>query len=651
MSKSKKPRTGQTLSIEQALDAAADYHEAGELAKADNLCRRILQTQRHQPVALHMLGIIAFQTGRYDEAEKFISQAIGHMPNDASAHFNLGNVLKKLGRYQEAIDSCRQAITLDPGYTMAHYNLGNLLKLLGQFQESLAHYERTLKNQPGFAAAHNNRGTALRELGRFKEALGSLQQAIRVKPDYAEAHYNLGTVLQALGQLDKAVASYRTALEHKPSLAVAHSNLGTALRSQEQFEEALDHYQQAIAIDPNLVEAHNNLTLYYERINQLDQAQQCNMNALAIAPDDANCQFVKAVLQRRQGKPEDALQTLEQLQEAGLSPNFSQRRYFELGKLLDARGDDDRAFAAFEQGNDLQAHSTAAARVNKEAYLGRIQQMNAVLDSSWVDSWASHPSAGEDPAPVFIVGFPRSGTTLLDQVLDSHPRVQVMEEKRALFAVETAVENMQGGYPSAISEFSGNQINELRARYFEAVDRVFRRRPDQLFVDKFPLNIEYIPLITRLFPGARFVLACRHPCDVVLSNFMQYYQLNDAMANFFTLGDAVALYKEVMGLWLKSVELLPLNYHLIKYESLVADFEPELRNLFNFLDIEWDSSVLDYRQHAGTKAMINTPSYEQVTKPIYQSAKYRWLRYEEQLVPFMDDLAPFIEKFGYSNVE
>jgi tetratricopeptide (TPR) repeat protein len=650
MSKPKSPGAGQTLSIEQALDAAADYHDAGQLAKADNLCRRILETQKHQPVALHMLGVIAFQTGRYEEAEKYISESIRHMPNDANAHFNLGNALKKLGRNQAAVSSYRQAITLDSGHTMAHYNLANLLKLLGQYQESLAHYEKTLQNQPGFAPAHNNRGTALRELGRLKEALGCLQKAISVKPDYAEAHYNLGTVLQALGQLEKAVASYRTALELKPKLAVAHSNLGTALRSLEQFEDALDHYQQAIAIDPNLMEAHNNLTLYYERINQLDQAQQCNMNALAIAPDDANCQFVWALLQRRQGKPEEALQTLEKLQEAKLSPNFSQRRFFELGKLLDAGGKEGRAFAAFEQGNRLQAGSTAAARVNKETYLGRIKQMNTVLNADWVDSWTSHPSAA-DPAPVFIVGFPRSGTTLLDQVLDSHPRIQVMEEKRALFAVETAIDSMPGAYPSAISKFTESQTGALRARYYEAVDRVFQRIPDQLFVDKFPLNTEYIPLIARLFPGARLVLACRHPCDVVLSNFMQYYQLNDAMANFSTLGDAVALYKEVMGLWLKCTELLPLNYHLIRYESLVADFEPELKSLFNFLDIEWDAAVLNYRDHAGKKAMINTPSYEQVTKPIYQSAKYRWRRYEEQLAPFMEDLAPFIEKFGYSHAE
>ena len=130
---------------------------------------------------------------------------------------------------------------------------------------------------------------------------------------------------------------------------------------------------------------------------------------------------------------------------------------------------------------------------------------------------------------------------------------------------------------------------------------------------------------------------------------MQYYQLNDAMANFFTLEDAVQLYKQVMGLWLQSVELLPLNFHVVTYESLVSNFESELRDVFTFLDIEWDDAVLDYDAHASQKSMINTPSYEQVTEPIYQSAKYRWQRYRDQLAPYLDELAPFIDKFGYSD--
>ena len=169
-----------------------------------------------------------------------------------------------------------------------------------------------------------------------------------------------------------------------------------------------------------------------------------------------------------------------------------------------------------------------------------------------------------------------------------------------------------------------------------------------VFVDKLPLNIEYLPLIHRLFPEAHIIFSCRHPCDVVLSNFMQYYRLNDAMANFFTIEDSARLYGQVMGLWLRCTELLPLNFHTLRYESLVSDFDAEVRDLFAFLEIDWDDAVLDFHHHAVNRNIISTPSYEQVTQPIHTRATQRWHGYRPQLEPILAELGPFIEKFGYA---
>jgi hypothetical protein len=187
----------------------------------------------------------------------------------------------------------------------------------------------------------------------------------------------------------------------------------------------------------------------------------------------------------------------------------------------------------------------------------------------------------------------------------------------------------------------------LRERYFEAVDGYFSRDPGMLLVDKFPLNIRHIPLIVRLFPSARIILAMRHPCDVVLSNFMQNYRINNAMANFFTIEDSALAYQQVMALWQKSISLLPVHYHTVKYESLVTDFNHEVGQLLEFLEVDWDDAVLAYDSHARKRGTIRTPSYQSVTEPIYQRAKYRWKRYQDQLQPVMKDLAPFIEAFGY----
>ena len=246
-----------------------------------------------------------------------------------------------------------------------------------------------------------------------------------------------------------------------------------------------------------------------------------------------------------------------------------------------------------------------------------------------------------------MVGFLRSGTTLLDQILDSHPRVQVMEERLALEAVEQAIQAGPAGYPGALPGLTDNDLEKLRKLYFTEVDKQFSRSPGQLFVDKRPLNTAHLPLIQRLFPAARIIFACRHPCDVVLSNFMQYYNLTDAMANFFSLGDTVHLYQQLMTLWFDCSELLDLNFHTVRYESLVSDTEAELQKLFAFLEIDWDESVLDFHQRAAEKDIINTPSYEQVTRPIYAEARYRWHRYRQQLEPFLEELEPFSRKLGY----
>ncbi|MCZ6828890.1 MAG: sulfotransferase, partial [Gammaproteobacteria bacterium] len=445
-----------------------------------------------------------------------------------------------------------------------------------------------------------------------------------------------------------AIPHYQKAISIRPDLAVAHSNLGTALRVTGRLEEALAHYRQAVSLRPGFATAHNNLAALYERTNQLALAEESNSRALAINPDDADSHFVQALLLRRRGDTGEAIAVLEALDGEALSENYRTRRYFELGKLLDAEGESEKAFKAYNRGNLLHSRSAAAAMVNKDHYRSKIHAMQSALSTEWVNSWSPHAGQCNEATPIFIVGFPRSGTTLLDQILDSHPRIQVMEERPVFASVERALQTMPGGYPGALQGLTETDITSLRKLYFDVVDQRFTRSPAHFFVDKRPINTEYVPLIQRLFPGARIIFACRHPCDVVLSNFMQYYNLNDAMANFFSLEDTVHLYRQVMTLWLDCTELLDLNFHAVRYESLVSDIDAELHKLFTFLEVDWDERVLDFHRHAGEKDIINTPSYEHVTQPIYARATDRWHRYRRHFEPFLQDLEPFIQRLGYA---
>ncbi len=249
--------------------------------------------------------------------------------------------------------------------------------------------------------------------------------------------------------------------------------------------------------------------------------------------------------------------------------------------------------------------------------------------------------------PIFLIGFPRSGTTLLDQILDSHPALQVIEEQALIENIYRNLAQTAAGYPAALATLDTDQIRKLRQQYFDHAARYLEAGAGTHFIDKLPLNTADIGLIARLFPEARIILALRHPCDVCLSCFMQAFAPNDAMANFYTIEDTARLYAEVMGLWQHYESLLPLNYHRVKYEDIVADFAGETRRLLNFLGLDWDARVLEYNRHARARKHINTPSYNQVTEEIYTRARYRWQRYDEQLRPVMPMLAPFIDYFGY----
>lgn len=522
--------------------------------------------------------------------------------------------LADAGDLRQAEAICRQILDDDPGHFPATRFLGELARRQGKNDVAVYFFTKALALNPDDAQVHNLRGNALKDLARLDEAIASYREALVLDPKYAQAHYNFGVALHDSGRLEEAVTSYRKALNYNPNYARAHHNLGYLYEKMNNLDDAQEHVRKAIDIDPNFGTAH--ITL--------------------------------AALLRRRGKTREAIQQLEQLLSRNLGGIDAYRIHFELGKCYDLEKNSDEAFDHFAKGNEIRLQSMPGDVV-AERSLNNVIRFGQLLTPEFLNSWVDTSQCPAIESPVFLVGFPRSGTTLLDQMLDGHPSLQVMEEKPPLSEVRSAIATMSGGYPEAIASLKDIDILTLRARYFQSVEEHIDRRPGAILVDKLPLNICHIPLIVRLFPDSRIILALRHPCDVVLSNFMQLFKLNDAMANFLTIDGTARFYNRVMGFWLHCVELLPVTYHPLKYEDLVADFEGELRNLLRFLDVEWDDAMRDYRDHAVRRGDINTtPSYEQVIEPIYQRAKYRWMRYEKHLKPVYHELKPFIEAFGYA---
>ena len=362
------------MTIPQALELAAKHHTAGNLPTAEKICRTILEAKQDHPIALHLLGVIAHQTGKSHLAVDLITRALSLQPNLAEAHNNLGLVqqtrlrhkeaaqsyrkalaikpdfvqahsnlgvaLRELGEVKEAESCYRRALTLNPDYAEALYNLGNVLRDLNKPEDAVTTYRKALSLKPDYSEARNNLGSALRDLGRLDEAAASCQKALELNPNNAEAHNNLGNALRDLGKASKAVASFHRALQLKPKYAEAHNNLGATLHELDRLKEATNNYQKALELKPAYAEAHNNLGSALRDLEKTEDAVTSYQRALALKPDyaEARCNLANAL--RQLGKPDEAIDNYRNVLE--FSPDFAQAHnglgnaLKEIGKLEDA---------------------------------------------------------------------------------------------------------------------------------------------------------------------------------------------------------------------------------------------------------------------------------------------------------------------------
>ena len=379
-----KPVTGQPepqrqLAIQQALDLAVQHHAAGDLGKAEGIYQQVLQTDPSQPVALHLLGVIAHQVGNNDVAVDLITRALAIKPDFAEAHNNLGNALKELGKLDEAVASFLKALAINPEFAEAHNNLGNVFKELGRLDEAVAGFHKALAIKPDYAGAHDNLGNTLIELGRLEEAAASYRKALAINPDLADAHYNLGNVFKELGRPDEAVASFHNALAVKPDYAEAHSKIGRALHDLGKLDEAAASYRKAIAAKPDYAEAHNNLGNALQDLEKLDEAVASYRKALAIKPDFTVAHNNLGNALKEQEKLDEAVASY--LQALAINPDFAEA-HSNLGIALKELEKLDEAVASYRKALAIKpdladAHYNLG---NTLIELGRLDEAVASLD-------------------------------------------------------------------------------------------------------------------------------------------------------------------------------------------------------------------------------------------------------------------------------
>lgn len=571
-------------------------------------------------------------------------------PDLATVQHHAGRALHNLGRRAQALAALQRAVQLQPDYAEAWYSLGHALRAGGRLDEAVVAYRACLQRTPALRAALLNLGITLNAADRAEEALEPLQRLLQLDPSAVDAWINRGLALHVLGRIVEARESHARALALAPEHPLAHFYLGCLYNEQLQSDAAREHLLAALRGNPDDPDVLTELAGLAEQNNEMDAAADYVRRGLALAPGHPGLTLEATRLARRAGRIDEARARLIATAAAQLPQRLAQQYWFERALVHDRAGEAEAAMQALQQGHALAELSPRRRAIDREAFPRRVQQLH---------DWLARGAAGalpqpQDPAwpfpfrPAFLVGFPRSGTTLLDTMLDIHPQVVSIEEQPTLETVSDLLLDARGGYPGGLAQLAPEDLARGHRLYREAVQRWVPEGFDGVLLDKLPFRLLRVPLILRLWPQAPILFAQRHPCDVVLSNVMQQFRPNEAFVHFDTIEHAARMYDQVMSAWRQALEILPLRVQPVRYEALVQSPETVLAQACAALGIELQAQMLDSARRVQGRGRIQTNSYQQVAEPIYRRAAGRWQQYRRWLEPVLPTLAPHVEWMGYS---
>lgn len=603
---------------------------------------------------LHLRLARALAAGlELEEAAEVLERARARWPDDVDLLNNLGIFHTSQMQTEEARRHFQRALELAPDSPVTLTNYGKLLVRTGEQEEAERCFHRVVELDPDHVPAMVALARAAHRDGDLERERELLKRALEIDPDDVEAYVTLGRMNFSTYHYEHARGAFERAMEIAPEDAMVRAAYGRILFDIGETDEGIDHLERSVAINPRYSTGWVGLVHGYEFLNRIDEAQHALEKAEATGHADLTLPVARAKLRYREKRYQETADELSRILTDVPLPEDLERNYrFELAKHLDKLGDAAAAFRELEVANAMVAAAAPEGlRVEDNMFYRHAADMAAALTPEWVGGWSElSPVEDEEgwPTPVFLCGFPRSGTTLLDQILDAHPGITVVDERPTLQKISDGLERM-GPHPDQIGDLTDEQAAELRAAYYDEMRKFAEPGRTPVIVDKMPLATASIPKLVRVLPGVRFILAIRHPADACLSCFMQEFALNRSMANFVAMPSTVATYRAVMDIWIRSRELLDLDFVRVRYEDLIQDLEGAARPVIEFLGLEWDDAILDHTRHARERGRINTPSYRQVSQPIYKDARYRWERYREQLAEHLPALAPYATYFDYDD--
>ena len=642
---------------------------AGDLGAAETRCRAALDDYPRDLNMLGLLGALLIKRDRPADAEAVLARVTAEAPSFAKPHEDLGFLLVQQQRPLEALPYLQRATHLDPTLESAWFTLGKALAMLGRGAEADEAFERCFALSPerrlmAHAAEHQKEGRleeaeqfyrrilrhnprnvdAMRLLalialkaGRADEAENLLDRAIALAPDYLHAIFDLGRLRKDQDRYGEALECFDRAIALEPGNPQAHFLRGSTLAPAAFTHEAIAAYQRCLELKPDHVGALLGLGHVLKAVGRYHEAVASYSECIRRRPESGETYWSLANLKTYRFDDGAIAEMERRVSETGLNVQSQVNFLFALGKAHEDCGDFDRAWQYYRAGNTKQRSEVAYDPVQTESMNDRLI---SVFSADFLHSRQGTGLA--DPAPIFIMGLPRSGSTLLEQILASHSQVEGTSELPYLGRVATSLNRNRAdtiSYPEAVRELQPRNFRSLGEDYLFSA-RMHRRADAPRFIDKMPNNFPNIGLLSLILPQAKIIDARRHPLDACFSCYRQLFAKGQAFTYDLTeIGEYYLQYQRMMDHW---VSVLPGRVLTVQYEDVVTDFEPQVRRLLEFCRLPWDETCLRFYE---SERPVRTPSSEQVSQPIYDRSIGHWSHYQRELGELIEVIAPIRDRY------
>jgi tetratricopeptide (TPR) repeat protein len=664
----------QAFASKSALSEAIALINSGHLDKAEAICRSAIGRNSEDINMVALLGAILLKSNQIPEAEKYLRKAIRLAPSFAKPHEDLGHLLLEKGQPEEAAGILTKATRLDPNLDHAFFNLGKALAMLGKGKEADEAFEKSFELNPerktlALAAEHQKEG-------RWEEAEQLYREVLRDNPTNVDAMRLLGNVAMQTGRIYYAERLFRRAVSNAPDFVLAQIDLGSTLKKQNRLEEAIEQFRQAIKLEPNNFKAHHLLGSTLALAAQTYQAVEAYQRVLELKPKHAGAMLGLGHVLKTVGRQEEAIEAyrncIRQIPHNGETywslanlktyrltdedivemESMAARRddpdgkvsehsrvnfLFALAKAYEDRGDFDRAWDYYHEGNNCRRVLENYDPVRDEVMNDEIVEVfNREFLSE--NTGLGHPSA----EPIFVVGLPRSGSTLIEQILASHSQVEGTSELPYAGSVATSLNRNRAdgiNYPRAVHELEEEHFKRLGADYLEYA-RIHRTEGKPFFIDKMPNNFPTLGFIHLILPNAKIIDARRHPLDSCLSSYRQLFARGQSFTYDLTeIGEYFFQYQRMMDHW---HEVMPDRCLTVQYEEVVTDFENQVRRLLEYCELPWEDACIRFHE---TERPVRTASSEQVRQPVYSKSVNFWRNYEKYLAELIEVLEPVLPRY------